>query len=224
MYGLSIRRVLVVVLGVGSSVTIGQTAYRSRSTKDSSGDSIVPKHHANLSQDSTSDAGVIPQARGVEARTIDGTGNNVSTPSWGSAGARLVRISSVGYGDGMSAPAGATRPSARAVSNAVCAQAAPHPSPLNITDFLWIWGQFLDHDMALSALADPEEPFDISVPMGDPSFDPTSTGTQIIPVTRVAYASTRLGVAFSISRSAFSAPKMARRPPSRFKTSTEPSV
>ena len=190
MYGLSIRRVVVVAIGVGSIVAIAQTAPRNDSligTKYSRDDPIVPKHHAVLSQDNTPTTGATLQVFGQEARTIDGTGNNVANPAWGSAGGQLVRISSVEYGDGISTPAGASRPSARTISNAGCAQSTSIPNLSNITDFLWLWGQFVDHDIVLSALADPEEPFDIPVPMGDPSFDPMSTGTQIIPMTRVAY-------------------------------------
>lgn len=190
MYGLSIRRVVVVAIGVGSIVAIAQTAPRNDSligTKYSRDDSIVPKHHAVLSQDNTPTTGATLQVFGQEARTIDGTGNNVANPAWGSAGGRLVRISSVEYGDGISTPAGASRPSARTISNAGCAQSTSIPNLSNITDFLWLWGQFVDHDIVLSALADPEEPFDIPVPMGDPSFDPLSTGTQSISMSRVAY-------------------------------------
>jgi hypothetical protein len=56
------------------------------------------------------------------------------------------------------------------------------------TDFLWQWGQFIDHDMDLTEGAVPEEPFPIPVPAGDPWFDPFGTGTQVIQLFRSAYA------------------------------------
>jgi hypothetical protein len=96
----------------------------------------------------------------------------------------------VDYADGVSAPAGAGRPSARAVSNAVHAQSGSIPNPLGASDFVWQWGQFLDHDIDLTEPAHPSEPFDIPVPDGDPFFDPLSTGTALIPLDRSAWDAT----------------------------------
>ena len=55
-----------------------------------------------------------------------------------------------------------------------------------ITDLFVEWGQFLDHDLDLTLIADPAEPFPIDVPTGDPWFDPTATGTATIPLSRSA--------------------------------------
>src|SRR4051812_26792414 len=55
-------------------------------------------------------------------RPIDGAGNNQAHPTWGSAGADLLRLAPAAYGDGVSTPGGADRPSARVVSNTVAAQ------------------------------------------------------------------------------------------------------
>ena len=83
-----------------------------------------------------------------EFRTIDGTGNNPINLDWGSAGTSMMRMMDSGYpvADG-SIPARADGPSARAVSNAVCASPGDLPNPVNASDFLWQWGQFLDHDI-----------------------------------------------------------------------------
>lgn len=120
-------------------------------------------------------------------RTIDGTDNNLTHPQWGSAGVSLLRHTTADYEDGVSAPAGSTRPSARLVSNAVAAQSASLPNAAGVTDFLWQWGQFLDHDLDLTGSATPPEPFDIPVPWGDPFFDPDGTGTQAILLNRSVY-------------------------------------
>src|SRR5206468_2689442 len=115
-------------------------------------------------------------------RAIDGTGNNLAHPDWGSVGVDLIREASAAYADGVSAPAGTDRPSARAVSNAVAA-ADPDGTlnDRNLSAFVYAWGQFLDHDLDLTPGASPAEAFNVAVPAGDPSFDPFNTGQQVIP-------------------------------------------
>jgi hypothetical protein len=119
-------------------------------------------------------------------RTVDGADNNPFQPDWGATNIPFVRLLVSDYGDGASSPAGADRPSARAVSNAVCAQSEDRPNALAATDMLWQWGQFLDHDIDLTAGSSPAEAFDIAVPLGDPWFDPFSTGTETIGLSRSA--------------------------------------
>jgi hypothetical protein len=121
-------------------------------------------------------------------RSIDGTGNNLAHPDWGSTYERLLREAPAAYADGVSAPAGASRPSARAVSDALAAHVAQAtPDNRDLSAYIYVWGQFLDHDLDLTGAASPAQPFNIPVPTGDPSFDPTGTGTQVIPLDRSVY-------------------------------------
>lgn len=124
----------------------------------------------------------------VTYRTFDGSGNNLSHPTWGQSGEALARIAPAGYADEISAPAGASRPSAREVSNLVLAQHRSEDLFNNegISAFAYAWGQFVDHDMSLTVNSSPAEPFDVPVPMGDLFFDPDFTGTQVINVNRSA--------------------------------------
>ncbi len=128
-----------------------------------------------------------PAAAEAEFRAIDGTGNNLSNPDWGSAGSLLLRRSAPDYGNGISTPAGAGRASAREISNLVCAQPSLLPISVPVTSFIWQWGQFLDHDLDLTGPAEPAEPFDIAVPTGDLFFDPFSTGSEIITLDRSVF-------------------------------------
>ncbi|HEX5050137.1 MAG TPA: peroxidase family protein [Planctomycetota bacterium] len=127
-------------------------------------------------------------------RTIDGSSNNINHPTWGMANIELMRRAPVAYADGVSAPGGATRPSARAVSNALCAQDDQVPNAMGASDFVWQWGQFIDHDLDLTTALSPIEAFDIPVPIGDPFFDPLHTGTQTIALSRSVCEPDPLGV------------------------------
>jgi len=124
-----------------------------------------------------------------EVRTYDGTNNNVDNPTWGATFEHLQRFAAVDYADGISHLAGATRPSARAISNGVADQpeGTPLPNSVNASDFVWQWGQFIDHDLDLTDGA--EESADILVPAGDPFFDPTGTGTEVITFNRALFDS-----------------------------------
>jgi len=123
-----------------------------------------------------------------EFRSYDGSGNNVQHPLWGTPGVNYLRErSGAFYADGKSAPAGANRPSARVISNAVAAQGdVSTADERGLSTCLYEFGQFLDHDIGLAA-GGFSEAFDISVPAGDPWFDPASTGTKKIWMDRSAF-------------------------------------
>jgi len=122
-----------------------------------------------------------------EVAPIDGVGNNLDNPDWGSAGIQLLRNTTVEYADGIDDPAGTDRPSAREISNAVSAQSESITNSNSMTDLVWLWGQFIDHDIDLTVGADPTETFNIEVPTGDPHFDPFGTGTVEIGLSRSDY-------------------------------------
>ena len=121
----------------------------------------------------------------VTVESIDGSGNNSLHPTWGAAGTDLLRTAPAAYADGVSSPAGATRPSARAVSNAINSQSADVTNNRYMSDMVYVFGQFLDHDLDLSQTG--HDAFNVAVPSGDSSFDPTGTGTQVIPLNRSLY-------------------------------------
>lgn len=103
------------------------------------------------------------------------------------AGDALLRKAGVGYADGISELAGPFRLSARTISNAICDQKESVPSAVGATDFVWQWGQFVDHDITLTPEADPEESANIPVPVGDPWFDPDGTGIVSLAFHRSSY-------------------------------------
>ncbi|MFO0944746.1 MAG: peroxidase family protein [Planctomycetota bacterium] len=123
----------------------------------------------------------------VEFASIDGSGNNLQNPDWGSTGTELLRIADAEYSDGYSTPAGDDRPSAREISNALADQGGEDIiSDRFLSAMIYAWGQFIDHDLDLTQ-GGTSEYFPVQVPTGDPWFDPAGTGTNVIPLVRSAY-------------------------------------
>jgi len=115
-------------------------------------------------------------------RTYDGSFNNTEHPEWGQAHTNLRLSGGVGYYNLIDEPAGPDRPNPRRVSNSLFAQDSPLSDPLQLSDFTWAFGQFIDHDLGLTP--DGDEPMDIQVPQGDPMFDPFNTGQMAIHMVR----------------------------------------
>jgi hypothetical protein len=119
-------------------------------------------------------------------RSIDGIGNNLSNPYWGAAGTNQLQVTPIGFSDGISEPAGTNRMNPRMISNMVFNQDELIPDATELSDYAWVWGQFIDHDITASP-EDHEESLDIRVPQWDNYFDPEGTGTVFIHMKRSAY-------------------------------------
>ncbi len=130
-----------------------------------------------------------PFSQGREVRSFDGSGNNVSQPFAGATFQPLVRMGAADYADGISTMAAPWRKSAREVSNIVIDQAGQSfPNDFETSDFLWQWGQFIDHDFALGdAVKSDDRSHDVGVPQGDPHFDPFSEGDKWIRFDRAIF-------------------------------------
>jgi peroxidase len=128
---------------------------------------------------------IIPVAA-IDPRSFDGTGNNVANAELGSVGEQLLRAAEAQYADGIATPAGEDRPSAREISNALVAQdAETQPNDRHLSAFIYVWGQFIDHDIDLTEPpATGREALPIEVPTGDEFFDPDGTGAQVIRFNR----------------------------------------
>lgn len=128
----------------------------------------------------------------AEFRTIDGSGNNLSNPDYGRANIELLRLLGNAYDDGISTPRGgdpSSLPSARSISNVVADQTQSVANFLGASDWLWQWGQFVDHDLDFTP-GGTTESFDIPVPkLGDPDFNPMQLDNVTIPFHRSLAAS-----------------------------------
>lgn len=88
----------------------------------------------------------------AEDRSIDGTGNNLNVLTRGAANTPMIRH---GYSSQFRDSNGAMltdadRANARDISNAVFAQSESRPSARNLSDYAWVWGQFVSHDTDLT--------------------------------------------------------------------------
>ncbi|MEM7304803.1 MAG: peroxidase family protein [Pseudomonadota bacterium] len=120
-------------------------------------------------------------------RNIDGSLNNIRDPEMGKAHTPLIRLTDQAYADGVSAMTGGDRPSPRVISNAVLAQDKLNFADNYASDFLWQWGQFLDHDLDLTEGTFPPENANIPIPPGDEFFDPNNSGDEFLEFNRSIY-------------------------------------
>src|SRR5438552_3709303 len=99
-------------------------------------------------------------------RTLDGSGNNLRHPDWGRANTLYLRVAPTNYADGISSMANG--PSIRYVSNRVFNDIGQNIFWKDgVTQWGWVWGQFIDHDFGLRD----ERPAE-SAPIGFDQADP----------------------------------------------------
>ncbi len=96
----------------------------------------------------------IPNGAHPMYRSYDGTNNNTGRQreEWGASDIALLREMPTEYGrsDPKNAVGGATRPSPRKISNVLCDEPVTQFNSRNLSAFVYVWGQFLDHDIALT--------------------------------------------------------------------------
>ncbi len=120
-------------------------------------------------------------------RTIDGSGNNLTHPNLNAAQTQLNRMMLSDYADYVAQMPGLDRPGPREISNAVSDQADPKFNTLGVSDYVWQWGQFVDHDIDLTGGVFPAELAPVQIPPGDPHFDPDAAGNQVMQFNRSIY-------------------------------------
>ena len=114
---------------------------------------------------------------GLQFRSIDGSGNNLSQPDLNAAGTDFARVGPAHFEDGFVTPVDGPNP--REISNIVVAGQGDLANAEGLSGMMYAWGQFIDHDLDLS-MSDGTSHIDITIPQGDQTFPPGST----IPLTR----------------------------------------
>ncbi|MFK8014089.1 MAG: peroxidase family protein [Gammaproteobacteria bacterium] len=123
----------------------------------------------------------------VEFRTIDGSFNNLTQTDMGAAHTSLARWMPTDYHDGLAQMAAPEGVPARMISNVIFDQRRSFANAAAASDFLWQWGQFIDHDIDLTDGMDPPEPAPLPIPFGDPWFDPNGLGNVTLSFNRSLY-------------------------------------
>ncbi len=119
-----------------------------------------------------------------EVRSLDGSENNLAHPTWGQAGTSYQRLAPAHYADGVGAMVNGPNP--RRISNRVFNSLGVDLfSERNVSQWAWVWGQFLDHTFGLAQ----EGSEDASIPLR--STDPLESYHDDVP----AIAFTRDAVA-----------------------------
>lgn len=133
---------------------------------------------------------VFAQSNVFDVQSLDGSGNNRAKPSWGKAGTIYPRVARANYADRLSEPVNG--PNARYVSNRTMNDVHQNLfSERGVTQWVFAWGQFLDHTFGLRLGAEPidpqGEPRDIPFDSGDP-LEEFTNDIGVIPFTRSAPA------------------------------------
>ncbi len=108
---------------------------------------------------------------GQEFRSFDGSLNHPE--GLGAKGSILKACPTSGFDDGFSEPGGIDRANPRVISNSLFDQEFSLQDEGNRSDFLWVFGQFLDHDISL-VHDDNADVMMIMVPGDDEIFAPGS--------------------------------------------------
>jgi hypothetical protein len=101
-------------------------------------------------------------------RSVDGSANNAQHPTWGQAGLAYRRVAPANYADGRSTQVTPAKPD-RYVSNRIFNDVGQNLFSENgLSQWGWLWGQFIDHDLGLRVEAPGESsplPFDQADPL-----------------------------------------------------------
>ena len=77
----------------------------------------------------------------------DGSDVNSENPDWGQAGTLLGRVANSTHDANAGWMGLADLPNPREISNIVCAQPGVIPDERGLSDFNWLWGQFITHEI-----------------------------------------------------------------------------
>ena len=117
----------------------------------------------------------IKHAAEHQYRSADGSNNNLSQNTLGSANTAFTNIVAKDPDRMLEGVSAARLPNVREISNTVSAQTENTVNKKGLSDMFWLYGQFLDHDINLTPTNEGDAA-NIKIPKGDAFFDPTGSG------------------------------------------------
>ena len=150
---------------------------------------LTPSVHS--SEEGFSNAGQIYQPIHTNY-PFDGAGHHPTSDDFNKVGSDLSRISPSSGSFVDDYISRADSPSAREISNILCKEDELSLDPNGLSDFNWIWGQFLSHDISFVLTQNGRvdgipETMHIPIPAGDEWMDPFSVGSLIMPMDRSVF-------------------------------------
>ena len=150
---------------------------------------LVP--YSNASSEEISDSDIL-YSPVFNFYPFDGAGHHPLNGDFNKVGSDLSRISPSAGKFEDDYISRANSPSSREISNILCQEDELVLDANGLSDFNWIWGQFLSHDISFVLTQNGRvdgipEAMHIPIPEGDNWMDPFSVGSLIMPMDRSLY-------------------------------------
>lgn len=110
---------------------------------------------------------------GQDNRTIDGSTNNLSQEQMGAVGDQFARMTTATFVDGIGQPF-LDGPNPRVISNRLFAQDDSRLDGKALSDFTWVFGQFIKNEVSSMIFEAEDQLTNIIVPEDDNFFEPGS--------------------------------------------------
>ena len=128
----------------------------------------------------------------IDTYPFDGYGHHPINPDYNQIHEDLMRIAPSAGNESDDWIARANEKSPRELSNIVCAADYQPYDEQSLSDYNWIWGQFVTHDIDFTLTQNGRvegipEKINIPIPQGDTWLDPFNVGTLMIPMVRSLY-------------------------------------
>src|SRR5690349_21616055 len=105
----------------------------------------------------------------MKFRSIDGSGDGRADSTANATDTAFIRIAPAHFADDHRGLLDGPNP--RTISNVVVGEGdAGQENPQGLSGMMYAWGQFIDHDLNLTADSRGGTPISITIPKGDPHF------------------------------------------------------
>ncbi len=128
----------------------------------------------------------------LDWRSLNGSGNNLDNPIWGSIGDEMPNLSSLNFTDNFSSIAHTDFPNPRVISNILCHESEVAYDSNSLSSMNSLWGEFLRNEISLTPHQDSlheggMEEAHISIPIDDEVMNPSGSESAQIRYIRTEF-------------------------------------